>query len=413
MHRNILTIKNHGNLSDDDRLLYEPYRDLVEELYEFATKPEAKSFDIVTREFSGMNNADSRVRHYYEALMGVTSYFQASKGGRGKYIEKKLASASDKCALDCKLSDLPKLFLHTDLVRNQKLFGQDHLTAEERETLRLCDWDFIGSEDHTTDLCNLFLDEGTLSFLELKNRIDSGGVSARREIFHDKKFKGILALLIDGTPLYRWQGQEYSLLNFYKHFGIKKITLSAGILFDSDGAMATLESDRSTMGFYSVSKDGFRDLHAFVQQKGLAVVYNEDTLTLQVQLPNDFEIHIQSVYGKDIPRHLFHKEVDINLLIKNKFDDLWLFQLLAIDERHALLKHGANTLLRLQQEMKANHLLRQNINQFINEDGQNTKPLGPFVSSFPLDENFIPSNRTQKEYVMDNLYFISAAGQDI
>lgn len=100
MTRNLLTIKHKEDLSCDDKLLYEPYKNIVNNFYKLATDKDATNFDIISKEFNGINNADESIKFYYESLLGVTSYFQSSKGGRGKYIEKKLTSESKTCCLE-------------------------------------------------------------------------------------------------------------------------------------------------------------------------------------------------------------------------------------------------------------------------------------------------------------------------
>lgn len=47
------------------------------------------------------------------------------------------------------------------------------------------------TKDEVVDLCNILKEENKISFMELKNRIDSGGTAARREIYNTK-FRAIL-----------------------------------------------------------------------------------------------------------------------------------------------------------------------------------------------------------------------------
>ncbi len=407
MKRNILTLRDKSYLCNSDKLLYDPYKNIVTEFYKLATDKGANAFDVVAREFNGINRAEINIRHYYEALLGVTSYFQASKGGRGKYIEKKLASVSDTCSLDNKISELPKLILHTNLVRKHKLFGQKRLSNEEKESLRLCEWDFIGNsrnKDQTTDLCNLFIDEHLISYLELKNRVDSGGTSARREIF-DNKFRGILEHFINPNPIFKLRNKEYTLPDFYQHFGLKKIKIALGILFDTEGNIATKESDQR-FGFYSSSKEGFANLLVFLRKNNLDTIYTEESLF--IRLKSDFSIEIKNLYGNQISEHLFHKKIDLNSLIKNKYDDIWLFQLLTIDERHHLLKYNKNVTLELTRQIEADFNFRKVLNDFINQNGKDIKILEFFINKLQVDKKLIPTGRNIKEYLTDVLYFISA-----
>ena len=104
-------------------MLYKPYKNIVEKFYKLATERDFIHFDVITKEFNGINSAPDYIKHYYESMLGVTSYFQASKGGRGKYIEKKLASVSENCFLDFRMSDLPLLFYFPSVLKKKKLYG--------------------------------------------------------------------------------------------------------------------------------------------------------------------------------------------------------------------------------------------------------------------------------------------------
>lgn len=198
LSRNILCIKDVRKLSESDYFLYFPYKNIVKNFYRLSLHRDEGQFDFIYKEFNGINNAEDK--SFYESFLGITSYFQSSKGGRGKYIEKKLCAVNENCCLNNKISDLPKLFLFRKIMRNAKLFGKENLNAEEKRRLRLCEWSFIDDNgDKTTDLC--CIQGKVVSFLELKNRVDSGGTAARREIF-DNKFKQILNYFIDRKSIF-------------------------------------------------------------------------------------------------------------------------------------------------------------------------------------------------------------------
>ncbi len=209
--RNLLCIKKKENLDLGHILLYEPYKNMLLNFVELAINPKAIEFDPVSRAFSGLEGISEDIKHYYESLLGVPSYFQASKGGRGRYIEKKISSIVETCSLDIKLSELPIWFLYPDLYRKRGIFTISGLSSEEKLKLRRIEWDWSGDVDETTDLGNL-LDENTVVLLELKNRVDSGGTAARREIW-TKKFKRILEILsTTNKMLYRKGRHQFSLI---------------------------------------------------------------------------------------------------------------------------------------------------------------------------------------------------------
>ena len=111
---------------------------------------------------------------------------------------------------------------------------------------------------------------------------------------------------------------------------------------------------------------------------------------------------------RNILNYLLHKKIDLNTFIKNKYDDLWFFQLLAIDERHHLLRNNKNATLKLMKEIKANINFREALNDFINQNGENVKPLVPFIKKLKIDNRFIPAGRNTLGYLIDVLYFICA-----
>lgn len=410
MDRNILTIREPDNLSPQDRLLYDPYKNIVDNFYKLAVDRAHHSFDPIAREFNGINRANEAGNNYYEAMLDVTSYFQASKGGRGKYIEKKLASAVEHCSSDYRLSELPQLINHTNILREKKLSG--NISAEDRRTLNLCDWDFIG-ENGVTDLCSIFKQEGLIAFLELKNRVDSGGVGARREIY-SIKFKKILEHFIKSDKIFRHQGNDYTLLETYKALGIKKIQLGVGILFDTKGELATLDSDMQASGFYAGAKDGINELHKLVKGNSTFELknYDESKQTLLFSVGGQLCVEIRSVYGDEISTYLYHHSLDIRSLLKNEYDDIWLFQLLAISERENLLKHSDNATNVLVKALNANLSLRKDFMEFISSDGQNVAQMIDLSQNCHIDTNLIPTGRDKTEYLLDVLYFIASCSNE-
>ncbi len=404
--RNILTIKESNSLSDHDYFLYAPYKNITRNLYELSTDKNQGQFDFIYKEFNGINNAEDK--HYYEAFLGITSYFQASKGGRGKYIEKKLAAVDENCCIDNKISDLPKLLLFKEIMRKSKLFGKEKLDASEKKSLRLCPWNFIAQNDATTDLC--YIQGNTISFLELKNRVDSGGVASRREIF-DNKFRQILNYFIEKEKVFEYKNTKYQLLDFYRYFKINKLRLSLGILFNTDGEYATKEYD-SQYGFYSSSKECFIRLKHYLENNDIYIdKININNLFLNLTLDKNLTIEISSVYGHEISNYLYQKKVDLNSLIKNKYDDIWLFQLLAIDERTNLLKYHDNIILSLKRHISSSYQFKKLIDNFINN--YNTDLLESFLKDLSINEELIPKGRQKEKYLMDILYFIIANEGDI
>ncbi|MEO0126809.1 MAG: hypothetical protein ABIL44_03550 [candidate division WOR-3 bacterium] len=66
-------------------------------------------------------------------MRGVTSYYHHSQGGRGKYIEKKIASSFETCSLDIELSKLPFWLEYPLLHKKKGIFTQQGLSSEEKK----------------------------------------------------------------------------------------------------------------------------------------------------------------------------------------------------------------------------------------------------------------------------------------
>ena len=221
--RNMLCIKKKENLDIGHLLLYNPYKNILSNFMELATKKEAKDFDPVAKVYHGLLSAPPEIRDYYEALLGVTSYYQASKGGRGRYIEKKLASSFDFCSLDIKLSQIPFWLTHPTIHKKKGIFTQRGLSTSEKRLIRRFPWDWIGNNDEETDIGSIIKNEKkTMVLMEIKNRVDSGGTAARREIWTSQKFGIILDHLIENKKIYRRHEsrgiEDFTFAEMLSHF---------------------------------------------------------------------------------------------------------------------------------------------------------------------------------------------------
>jgi len=94
--RNLLCVKAKNKLELGQKLLYEPYKNILINFKELCININAKDFDPVAKVYDGLLSVPVEIREYYEALLGVTSYYQHSQGGKGKYLEKKLASSRER-----------------------------------------------------------------------------------------------------------------------------------------------------------------------------------------------------------------------------------------------------------------------------------------------------------------------------
>ncbi len=137
---NLLTLKRINNLDEKDQILYHPYKNIVQNFFELAIKKEATNFDIIERYFSGIESAPDEIKYYYESMLGITSYYQHSQGGKGKYIEKMLSSYSKSCIVNFELKKMPVWFDFMDIYKKKGLYSDEILSVEEKKQLRLSKW---------------------------------------------------------------------------------------------------------------------------------------------------------------------------------------------------------------------------------------------------------------------------------
>ena len=417
--RNMLCIKKKENLDIGHLLLYNPYKNILSNFFELATKKEAKDFDPVAKVYHGLLSAPPEIRDYYEALLGVTSYYQASKGGRGRYIEKKLASSFDFCSLDIKLSQIPFWLTHPTLHKKKGIFTQQGLSSDERRLFRIFNWDWIGDNDEETDLGSVMKNEKTMVLMEIKNRVDSGGTAARREIWTSQKFGIILDHLIENKKVYRkhenGKVEDFTFAEMLLHFDIHCLEMYIGILFDITDAPASIDADKRN-GFYSSSKEGFNYLLDKMKKSGKFDIIDVDDERLQVEAKHkssNIIVKCGALYGNEVTEKLFRKKVPVSDLLLLRYDDIWLSQLVAISERANLLKFGKNYTIILKEILKKDWNVRKLYDEFINSEGSEETLnklmnylLSEYSENFPPE--FCPLSKEKDEYLADVIQFLGA-----
>jgi len=73
--RNLLCVKAKENLDLGQILLYEPYKNILINFKELCINVYAKDFDPVAKVYDGLLSVPYEIKEYYEALLGVTSYY--------------------------------------------------------------------------------------------------------------------------------------------------------------------------------------------------------------------------------------------------------------------------------------------------------------------------------------------------
>lgn len=414
--RNLLCVKQKEKLKLGQLLLYEPYKNILQNFVELATKIEAKDFDPVAKVYDGLLSAPAEIKEYYEALLGVTSYYQHSQGGRGKYIEKKIASAFQNCSPDINLSELPIWLEYPELYKRKGMFTLRGLTSQEKIAIRTTLWDWIGVKDENTDVGSILKDEKTIVLLEVKNRVDSGGSSARREILTSQKFGIITDYLLKNEKLYKKDNNEFSLAELLRFFGFENFELYIGILFDVGDIPATIESDKQN-GFYSSSKEGFIYLRDKIKLSENVKILDEDLENLLIELlliKPRLKLKIGALYGNEVTFNLFRQEFPVSDLLLLKYDDMWLSQLIAIDERAFLLKNNKNFLTIFRDLLKRNAELRKRYDKLINSECRKNE-LNEIVNylltkySTLFSDDFVPKGKKKKEYLGDVVQVLCAS----
>lgn len=359
--RNLLCIKNRSDISMSELLLFLPYKNILQNLLTLCKTPDAKEFDPVYRAFIGLDVAPDDIKEANEASVGVTSYFHASKGGRAKYLEKKLSSLYEKTCYDLTLRDLP-LFLSSPSLYAKKKIG-DFLTDEEARLLQNVSFNWIGSkEDNVTfDIGTYFNENGLkrLTTIEVKNRVDSGGIAARREVWGQKKMGQILSLLESGKILYETpqtllsSNQSFSLLSLLNEFNVEILEMNLGILYNVNGSNATLDGDRRH-GFFGGNEEGYKSIEKRARDLNFEIIRTDSNfLELELKYQN-LRIFCKNIYGLQIPQVMMRRDYPIEQLLTEQYDDMWLAYNLAIFERTNLLKYGINCILILDDILTTN-----------------------------------------------------------
>jgi hypothetical protein len=414
--RNLLCVKSKEKLDLGQILLYEPYKNILVNFKELCIDVNAKEFDPVAKVYDGLLSVPSEIREYYEALLGVTSFYQHSVGGRGKYIEKKIASSFETCSLDIELSKFPFWLEHPSIHKKKGIFTQQGLSPDEKKILRTIEWDWLGDRDVSTDIGSIIKNEKTIVLMELKNRVDTGGTAGRREIWTSEKFGIFIEYLKSNKKLFRKNGKEFSLAELLESFGIEILEIYVGVLFDKGNNPATVQSDK-TNGFYSSSKQGFEYLKNLVNQSSTMQIINEDTENLQMEFKltySNLKVKIGALYGNDITLKLFRKNFPVSDLLLLRYDDIWLSQLITIDERAVLLKHQKNFTTIFLDLLNRDGDLRKKYDALINsecEENKLKKIVNYLLNKYALifEDKILPAGKNKAGYLADVIQVLCAA----
>ena len=204
----MLILQDKKNLKEQEVWLHKAYFKILSEIVKRATNPNS-SIDPFASEYVGKNSVKTN-SNYYNSFLEITSYFWASKSGRGTLLEKTINFLSGhKSEQNVFLSD----FLNKLIELNETLNGK----LSDKFKIKF-------------DLINFV--NNKLVILELKNRIDSGGVEARRGVL--KKFFGLCDDVENNTIAFTDSSthKEYTLSELFTKLGIKKFEMLMGLLYN-------------------------------------------------------------------------------------------------------------------------------------------------------------------------------------
>ncbi len=327
----MLLLQAPASLTEEETWLRNAYRNIVLNLAEFAINPSA-TIDPFSSKFMGLESIE-RNKYEYRAFMEVTSYFWGSKGGRGALLEKVVRAAGGSTAANgMLLSQIPEWI------------------ASARNYKDVKEWKVTGSAPRLKfDLLNVI--GNRLVFLEIKNRVDSGGTAAREEALA-KKFLALCKVIQNEEKVYVGDNHEMDIAQAFLALGITKVEMHAGFLFSVDGGEATLDSDKSR-GFFAQSRRLLEDYYKAQNHRfSVKLAYDEALQKLSFE-KDGLAVVVDLLYGSDVTREYTPDRADLQSVLKKVFtrhwDDVWLSLNVAISERASLLEYGNNHMMQIRQ----------------------------------------------------------------
>lgn len=188
-----------------------------------------------------------------------------------------------------------------------------------------------------------------------------------------------------------------------------------GVLFDKSDNPATVETDR-IHGFYSSSKQGFEYLKNLIKQSPTISIIKEDSENLQMDLGltySNLKVKIGALYGNDITSRLFRKSLPVSDLLLLRYDDIWLSQLITIEERAILLKNQRNYMTTFLDLLKRDRDLRIRHDDLINSECEKIK-LEKIINylldkySADFENKLLPAGKDKEGYLADIIQVLCA-----
>ena len=205
-------------------------------------------------------------------------------------------------------------------------------------------------------------------------------------------------------------------MELLENFGIRNFELYIGVLFDKSDNPATIETDK-TDGFYSSSKQGFEYLKSLIKQSSTVSIAKEDPENLQMELRltySNLKVRIGALYGNDVTSSLFRKELPVSDLLLLRYDDIWLSQLIAIDERAILLKNQRNYMTTFLDLLKRDKDLRTRYDVLINSEcgeSELKEIVNYLLDKYPVvfEDKLLPAGKEKEGYLGDVIQVLCAS----
>lgn len=370
--RKLLTLQDDSSLTKEQIWLKKAYANIIYRLIE-STISTSFEFDPFVSKFMGIESVEYD-KFQYQALLEITSYFWASKGGRGSLLEKIIAHLGNSYSTSG--VTLFKIF-STLTARNNDIKGPNRKGLEWVSKTNIKKLKF--------DLVNIIGDR--LIILELKNRVDSGGTAAREEAL-SKKFFAVSRVIESEDKIFRYHGNDYDFAEMLSLLGINKIEMILGFLFNINGKEATSDGDKSR-GFYSSSrthmKNYMNEPHPNIKN---LIFHARDKLGLTFK-KQSLLASIAVVYGNEVIHRFTSRHYDISKIMEKVFavvwDDIWLVLNIAIQQRATLLVYGKNHITYLMYLKESDKYFDEMFTRFCH-DSADSKTLLDLVNYVPNKE---------------------------
>lgn len=392
----MLTLQDDATLNTEEIWLKKVYSNILMNLIQATiTSNTSSEFDPFMSKYVGINSVKYN-KFEYQALLEVTSYFWASKGGRGILLEKIFTSLGGPHAMSNKT--LSKIVSQIELKR---ALHQGNYTEPQgliKSTIKKLKFDLV----------NVINDN--LIILELKNRVDSGGSGAREEAL-SKKFFAICKSIEDGEKIFEYQGREYDFAEMLSLFGIKKVEMYLGLLYNINGKEATLIDDKSKGGFHSSSKTCMEN-YAESKHLSIKVNFNPENLSIFFQ-KGSLLVSISMLYGNEVIQKFTTKQLTLNSIMNkvfaNSWDDIWLTCNLAISQRALLLEYNKNHITEIKKLIDNDQGFTTTYSKFRNNPSD-LKTLRDIIDNIQTKADFsnLPLMSNQEGHLADCLYLLTA-----